>query len=424
MNLLILTVTVVLLLAAGIAAAVFYAQARSSRRALQVCSDLIHGIFKSLEETSSVTRILSQDPPEEELRRLQDFILERNQKAVIENESLWGIMNNLPDGIVAADTDFQVVACNRAFCRLMDMPEAQHNDKKVFQILRHHAPLQAAEDFLKSANKNFSEIEFVLPSEKWIRLKMFRVSGIRRVSMLFVFSDISGIKKLENMRRDFVANVSHELRTPLTSIQGFVETLLGGASEEPDARNHFLSLMHKDTQRLGRLIEDLLELSKIENQSQVFKKEKLNAAREIKEVLELFLLRCRQKKIQTVEQIEPNLEVYAHKDQFRQVLINILDNAVKFTPENGTISLSAVKSGNAGIEIRITDSGPGVRPENKNRIFQRFFREDKARSRETGGTGLGLSIVKHIMEAHHGRVHCEPGPDGKGTAFVLFFAVA
>lgn len=371
-----------------------------------------------------MTRILAQEPPEQELKRLQGFIFKRNQKAIVENKALHGLINGFPDGIVAISTDFGVEVCNKAFCRLMNVSDADHQGKKLFEIVRFHAALQATEDFFKNANETTSEIEFLMPNDKWIRLTMIHLSDAANMAGLFIFSDITAIKRLENMRRDFVANVSHELRTPLTSIQGFVETLLDGASDDDAARFHFLGLMRKDTERLSRLIEDLLVLSKIENPSQVFKKEKLNASHEIGEILDLFRLRFSQKKIDFKEMVEADLEVYAQRDQFRQVLINLLDNAAKYTPERGSVILHSKKIGNSGIEIRVTDSGIGVQPENQEKIFQRFFREDKARSRETGGTGLGLSIVKHIMEVHHGRVHCEPGENGRGTSFVLFFPLA
>ncbi len=424
MTFLFATLGSVLVLILAATAYYFWFRFRSVQKSLDACSDSLQSIFKEIEEPSAVTRILAQEPPEQELKRLQNFIFKRNQKAVVENEALHGLINGFPDGIVAVNADFTVEVCNKAFCRLMNVPEADHRGKKLFEILRFHAALQATEDFFKKADEKISEIEFLIPNDKWIRLTMMHLSSARGIAALFIFSDITAIKRLENMRRDFVANVSHELRTPLTSIQGFVETLLDGASDDDAARFHFLGLMRKDTERLSRLIEDLLVLSKIENPSQIFKKEKLNASHEISEVLDLFRLRFSQKKIDFKEQVEPGLDVYAHRDQFRQVLINLLDNAVKFTPENETIILSAQKSGYAGIEIRVTDSGLGVQPENQEKIFQRFFREDKARSRETGGTGLGLSIVKHIMEAHHGRVHCEPGENGRGTSFILFFPLA
>ncbi|HCM41737.1 MAG TPA: hypothetical protein DIS66_00275 [Candidatus Omnitrophica bacterium] len=423
MNLLILFL-LPLLFVAVVTAVFLYFRTKAFQKSLSDCSDALQAIFNLLEEPSSVTRILSQEPPEQELKRLQSLLLKRNQKTLIENESLRGVIYGFPNGIVAVNADLEVTICNPAFCRLMNVPEAGHGGKKLFEVLRYHAALQAAEDFFRQGSKTVFEMEFLNQSEKWIQLTMIRISDIRGVAALFVFTDISSIKRLENMRRDFVANVSHELRTPLTSIQGFVETLLDGASDDDAARFHFLGLMRKDTERLARLIEDLLVLSKIENPSQIFKKEKLSVTKESKEVLELFRLRFSQKKISFYEKTESDLEVHAHRDQFRQVLINLLDNSVKFTPENGKVTLIAKKIGNTGIEIRITDSGQGIQPENRDKVFQRFFREDKARSRDTGGTGLGLSIVKHIMEAHHGSVRCEPGEQGAGTVFILFFPLA
>lgn len=405
-------------------AVLFYLRFRQANQSLGACSEALQKIFKLMEETSSVTRILSQEPPEQELKRLEDLIVNQNQRAVSENDSFRGLINNFPDGVVAVNGNLSVVVCNLAFCRLMDVAQDEHQGKQLFQILRHHAALQAAEEFFQIGEKAAVEVEFCIKSEKWIKLKIIKTFNVRGITALLIVSDVSKIKQLENMRRDFVANVSHELRTPLTSIQGFMETLLEGASEDVDARRRFLELMSKDTDRLGRLISDLLVLSKIENQSHVFKKEKLSVSREAEEVMALFSLTLSKNKINFKKEVESNLEVYAHKDQFRQVLINILDNAVKFTPEDGVIFLSAKKFGNTGVEIRIMNSGPSVHPDNYEKIFQRFFREDKARSRDTGGTGLGLSIVKHVMETHHGRVSCQAGPEGKGTVFVLFFPVA
>lgn len=390
------------------------------RKTLESCSDLLQEIFKTLEEPSTVTRILSQESPEEELVRLQLLLQKRGQEVFFENRALKQVLGGIPDGLVAINDSQTVIFSNLEFCRLMGLSEESLEGKKLFEILRHHHALKAAEYFLSQGDEISSEIEFLVNAEKMLQLKMIRLNQESAVHVILVLSDITPLKKLEAMRRDFVANVSHELRTPLTSIQGFVETLLDGAGADQATRERFLGIMKNDAERLRRLIEDLLTLSRIENQTQDFEKQNLNVLAEIEEVLNLFSLRIQQKRLNFNKMVSRDLELNANRDQFRQVLVNLLDNAVKFTPEGGVISISAELSKKRQIQIRVKDSGTGIQPENREKIFQRFFREDKARSRETGGTGLGLAIVKHIMEVHRGEVVCEENSSG-GSVFILTF---
>lgn len=411
---------VLLLLVASAATLALYFSNRRLTKKLDSCSDLIHDIFKVLDEPSSVNRILSQETPAEELSRLKHLLERRGQSIMLENQALRQTLRELPDGVVALDSLRSVIFCNREFCNLFQIPNDSHEGKKVFEILRHHAALTAAENFLSQTLEDIAEGEFLVAADKTLRLRMIRLKPGSVVDSLFVFSDISQLKKLEAMRRDFVANVSHELRTPLTSIHGFIETLLEGAGADTATRERFLGLMKTDSERLRRLIEDLLALSRIESQTAGFEKLPLNVSVEVDEALELFALRIHQKRLALEKKIEPDLVVSANPDQFRQVLVNLLDNAVKFTPEGGLISVVAVNL-NGKVEIRIADSGSGVHPDNREKIFQRFFREDKARSRETGGTGLGLAIVKHIVESHLGQVRCEGGPNQRGSVFILTF---
>lgn len=398
-----------------------YKRNRASRKALEDCSDLLQEIFKMVDETSSTTRILSQETPKQELKRLKYLLESKTSLALRENGALRRVLNNFPDGLVALDAERNVLFCNPVYCELMSVPMQKHEGKKLFEILRHHVALAEAEKFLNQEASFSSEVELVTSSEKTLRMRMICERSATPMTTLFVFSDVSNLKKLEAMRRDFVANVSHELRTPLTSIYGFIETLLAGAGEDVEARNKFLNLMKSDSERLRRLIEDLLTLSRIESQTRDFEKQTLDVENEIDSVLELFELRKKQKNLNMNKKIEADLTLNANRDQFRQVLINLLDNAVKFTPEKGSVGIVAKHSENKTIEISIFDSGVGIHPDNHEKVFQRFFREDKARSRETGGTGLGLSIVKHIMEAHGGQVRCEVGPENRGSMFTITF---
>lgn len=403
-----------------LAALWFYYGRQAARKSLESCSETLQEIFTDLGEPSAITRILTQEPPENELKQLKHYLEKKGQSAILEKEALYYVINRLPDGIIALDVSMGIFFCNQEFCRLLGVSEGRHAGKKLFEILRYRVALDAAEAFLGQSERSFSEVEFVTAEGKTLRMRMVRARGNLWADAVFVLSDVSVLKRLETMRRDFVANVSHELKTPLTSIQGFTETLLDGAGEDLSARNHFLNLMKKDIERLRRLIEDLLALSRFESQPSGFEKQEIDLAVELDETLDAFNLRIKEKSIFLKKEISEKVSVYANRDQFRQVLVNLLDNAVKFTPEKGQMIVSAELLEN-GLKIQVTDSGPGVQPKNREKVFQRFFREDKARSRETGGTGLGLAIVKHIMEAHHGNVRCEAGPEGKGARFVLFF---
>ena len=393
---------------------------RLSRKMLEDCSDLLQEIFKRVDESSAMTRILAQETPKQELKRLKYLLEKRRRVAEHEKNALRRVLNGLPDGVIALDSSRNVVFCNLAYCDLMSIPEETHEGKKCFEILRHHVALTESEKFLNQSEVDFSETEFLTNGQKTLKMRMIRIKEETTTLDVFVFSDISKLKKLEVMRRDFVANVSHELRTPLTSIHGFIETLLDGAGAETATRERFLGLMKTDSERLRRLIEDLLALSRIESGASDFEKQTIHVSVEADEILELFALRIHQKRLALNKQINQDLVVSANRDQFRQVLVNLLDNAVKFTPDGGLVSIMVTVLKNGQVEIRVADSGVGVSSDNREKIFQRFFREDKARSRETGGTGLGLAIVKHIMEAHRGQVRCEENPSG-GSIFIITF---
>lgn len=422
MNAFLFNLVVVAWLAMGGALFFVWGRQRKVRQERDACSSLLQEIFELVGETSVVTRILSQETPEQELVRLKNLLEKKIHTTFSANTELRRILNIFPDGVVALDVSLQVIFCNPVYCEMFGLLNEEHQGKKLFEVLRHHLALKDAESFLDQADAVNVETELVTASEKTIKMRMIRVGQDSQTLFVFIFSDVSDLKKLESMRRDFVANVSHELRTPLTSIHGLIETLLAGAGEDSETRKRFLSLMKVDSERLRRLIEDLLLLSRVESQPRGFEKQKINVLAEVDEALELFALRIHQKRLALEKKIDPELMVNANADQFRQVLVNLFDNAIKFTPEAGQVGIEAqLQDLGQGIEFRVIDSGVGIHPDNREKIFQRFFREDKARSRETGGTGLGLAIVKHIVEMHGGKIRCESGPQQRGSAFIFSF---
>jgi two-component system phosphate regulon sensor histidine kinase PhoR len=231
-----------------------------------------------------------------------------------------------------------------------------------------------------------------------------------------VFHDITRLKNLERIREDFVANVSHELRTPLTTIKGYSETLLEGALRE-EVAFQFVQIIKKHADRLEKIVEDLLSLSKIEARTFTLRRETLSLAELVEDVLEL-MKEPAEKRAITLSRggMDPALFVSGEKGYLEQVLVNLVDNAIKYGREGGIVSISATAKIPGEIEISVADDGMGIPREDLSRIFERFYRVDKGRSKELGGTGLGLSIVKHLVQAHGGRVWAESRP-GKGSTF-------
>ncbi len=225
------------------------------------------------------------------------------------------------------------------------------------------------------------------------------------------------LERLERVRKDFVINVSHELRTPLASIQGYAETLLEGAVQDPQVNLKFVQIILQNAQRLARLTADLLTLSRIELQQKTFQFAPYSINALLKQHLEAIRPLAEQKNIQlSLKAAPPETEVFCDEEAMHQILTNLVDNALKYTPEDGSVEVSARPIEGDRIEVSVRDSGIGIPPEEQSRLFERFYRVDKARSRELGGTGLGLAIVKHLVRAQGGEVGIESTP-GVGSRF-------
>jgi two-component system phosphate regulon sensor histidine kinase PhoR len=232
--------------------------------------------------------------------------------------------------------------------------------------------------------------------------------------VLLVLHDVTELRRLERVRSEFVANVSHELRTPLTCIKGYLETLLDGALDDRAHARRFLEVAGTHAERLDRLIDDLLELSNIESGRVTLVPKRLDLGEVVAGVAAMFERRTGQSH-QTLERTVPvGLSVQADRDRLVQILVNLVDNAVKFTPEGGRIGIEAGPAGDGRVEIRVSDTGIGIPSTDLPRITERFYRVDKDRSREVGGTGLGLAITKHLVQAHGGELHVESAL-GQGT---------
>ncbi|WP_147803415.1 two-component system histidine kinase PnpS [Alkalicoccus halolimnae] len=235
--------------------------------------------------------------------------------------------------------------------------------------------------------------------------------------IVLVFHDITELKKLEQTRKDFVANVSHELKTPVTSLKGFTETLLDGAMHDEDLREKFLTIIAKESERLEVLISDLLELSRIEGEHFNLNWEEVDLAVLTSEVTTMLADKAKEKDMNLYTKTDGNVKVLADSARLKQVLINLINNAIVYTPQGGDIRIR-VRGQEENVVIEVSDTGIGITKKEIPRIFERFYRVDRARSRNSGGTGLGLAIVKHLAEAHHAKISVDSKP-GKGTTFRL-----
>ena len=361
--------------------------------------------IKSKDELGELSDTLN-----EMARELQKLFLNLNS----EREELQGIISAMVECLVVLDRNGKVILSNKSFIDLLDIsPDTSMVGKRYREILQ-------STDF-NELFKSASETDAPQSREIHIGEKIFWGSGIlvskeQDKKIIVVLHDITEIKRLDKVKADFVANVSHELRTPLTSIKGFVETLQDGAINDPKQSSRFLSIIAHHTDRMNKIISDLLQLSQIESKEFQLKIEPFP----IKELIEDVLFTLKHSAQEKLQNIEINLysegqKVLGDKYRINQALTNLLDNAIKYTPEKGTIKIESRDKGEF-VEVVVIDNGIGIPQNDLPRVFERFYTVDKGRSRELGGTGLGLSIVKHIIESHGGKVYVE-SEIGKGSEF-------
>jgi two-component system phosphate regulon sensor histidine kinase PhoR len=326
------------------------------------------------------------------------------------------LFNSMLEGLLLLDRNRRIYLANRAFKNLFGL-KTELRGKTVMEALRVHE-LAALVERVESDGQVL-DYELKLPelSERWLQVNaaaIFNSAGEREGTIL-VFHDLTRLKQLERTREEFVANVSHELRTPLSLIKGYVETLLDGARDNPEVAGRFLKIIERNTSRLDLLIQDLLAISALESGRMTLNLQPVELRPLAEKVLADLKTRTDAKDVKLVNDL-PELTAMADANRLEQVLANLVDNAIKYGRADGAVIIGGRKDDADKIEIFVQDDGPGIPPEALDRVFERFYRVDKARSREQGGTGLGLSIVKHIVQNHGGKVWVKSEP-GKGATF-------
>lgn len=367
----------------------------------------------------------------DETRKLADninyLVDELNAKIKLANEEsskLVAAFASMTEGVMILDAEERIEVVNQAMSNMLAMQYGDITGKTLMEAFRNADLQKAFLKFKESRETVFQEITLGNIQPVILSVSITGVkSNIDLEKTMIVFHDVTRLKKLERVRVDFVANVTHEIRTPLTAILGYLETLRDGAISNPDEAQKFIDIILKHAERLNRLVEDLLTISKIELGEVKFHLENISVGEAVNHVMPIIAPHAKVKNI-TLENLMPEIisRIKADKDRISQIFINILDNAVKFTPENGKVTIAAEET-KEYVAVTISDTGIGIPREEIERLGERFYRVDRNRSRELGGTGLGLSIVKHLMIAHGGKMEIT-SQLGQGTKVLLFFPLA
>ncbi|WP_430509576.1 two-component system histidine kinase PnpS [Gottfriedia solisilvae] len=383
----------------------------------QVAIELSKGNYKArtFTESNETTTMLSQS-----MNVLAKNLQEMTTQQEMQQDRLNTLIHNIGSSVVLINSRGHVNLINKTYKEIFKVDSRSIIGELYYDAFKHKEIVEIVEEIFLKEVKVRKQIILPLSIER----KHFEVYGAPIIGInhewkgiVLVFHDISELKKLEQVRKDFFANVSHELKTPITSIKGFTETLLDGAMENEELCKNFLSIILTESDRMQSLIQDLLDLSKIEQQNFKLDRNDVSVKLIIEDVQQMLIQKAAEKDIDFALYLKTPLVVNADALRLKQVFINLIDNAIHYTPNGGKVFITASET-NEQIVVRVNDTGVGIGKEEISRIFERFYRVDKARSRNSGGTGLGLAIVKHLVEAHKGKIEVE-SKLGHGTSFIV-----
>jgi two-component system, OmpR family, phosphate regulon sensor histidine kinase PhoR len=347
-----------------------------------------------------------------------------------DRQQLRTVLSSMVEGVVAVDAEQRVLFANERAGHLLEFAARNAVGRFLWELIRHRSIHEVIQSAMSRGEEQTQELTWNGPGTKSLVVHVARLPGPHSASFdkgnnrgqrgaVLVFHDNTELRRLERLRQEFVANVSHELKTPLAIIQACVETLIDGAMDDPPHRGKFLDRIADQATRLHNLILDLLRLARIESEIEVFTKEKLDLAVIVNECLEKHrtLAEGKKQRLEMAPDLKP-AGAWANEEALRQILDNLVDNAIKYTPEGGHVRVRWAREGDKTL-FEIKDTGIGIADVDLPRIFERFYRVDKARSRDLGGTGLGLAIVKHLAQAMHGHVQAHSSP-GEGSTFTVY----
>ncbi|MCG8586393.1 MAG: cell wall metabolism sensor histidine kinase WalK, partial [Pirellulales bacterium] len=349
-------------------------------------------------------------------------ISEKGREFAENSERLEAVLGGMIEGVLAVDGDERILFANRAAHSLFEFATPEFVGHPIWETVRNPTIQQVVRQALNDETKDRVELE--LPrTQSIVELSANRLPGDPCPGVILVVHDVTELRRLEGVRQQFVSNVSHELKTPLTSIQAYTETLLSGAIDEPEHNREFLHRIEEHAERLHALILDLLQLARIESGADVFAVDAVSLGDAVQFCVEEHSDIAQMKNVAIESHQPPALvKVRADAEGLRTILDNLVENAINYTPEGGRVDIRWKSNGAAAL-IEVADTGVGIAKEHRARIFERFYRVDKARSREVGGTGLGLSIVKHLTKEFGGSVEVDSQP-GKGSTFTVELPLA
>ncbi len=332
------------------------------------------------------------------------------------------VLSDLRDAIIVIRPGGDIFYANRAAIELFTLGPVGFLNKQLLEVIRLPELADLLEEARAFKRPHEAEIKFYAPAERTLLVSVdpIRSGSGHDIGSGVVFRDITEMKRLENLRSEFVANVSHELKTPLTAIRGYAETLLNGALTDAEHNTEFVQKIEKHAANLGVLIDDLLEISQLEGRRGLGDFAPVAVGEVVGRVRETLADKAARKKVElTVTCADRELSVSGIEDQIYRAVLNLADNALNYTDPGGRVTISCARRAD-GTELSVSDTGIGIAPEHLPRLFERFYRVDKARSRDLGGTGLGLAIVKHVMNLHGGQALVE-SREGRGSKFTLVF---
>jgi two-component system, OmpR family, phosphate regulon sensor histidine kinase PhoR len=355
------------------------------------------------------------------LNEMARQLQERIQTISRQRNELEAILSSMTEGVLAVDEQGHIVSINQAAAKFLGADPSSAVGRSVEEIVRNTDFQEFVQATLNTEHPGQRDVALPSAENRIVRLDGAALADGKghKSGAVIVISDMTRIRRLEEVRRDFVANVSHELRTPITSIKGFVETLLEGAFRKPQEAERFLRIIAKHSDRLNAIVEDLLVLSSLEEgaENRKITLEKVPLRPILKSVIEMSAIKAEERQIAVELDCEEQIEAQINTVLLEQALLNLVDNAIKYSEPESHVRLEAQRTGE-WIAISVRDNGPGIARIHQDRIFERFYVVDKSRSRKLGGTGLGLAIVKHIAEVHGGHVTVQSAP-GAGSTFTI-----
>ncbi len=374
-----------------------------------------------LSQKAKIYRIQEIADLAEAMNRMAEELNNRFNTIVSQRNELETVLSSMMEGVIAVDIEEKIIKVNASAAAMLHMDPQTCKGKTIQEMIRNTSFQNLVSRSITEHPAMETDIAFYNGEERMLKVHSspLRDADDEIMGTLMVMEDVTQLRRLENVRRDFVANVSHEIKTPLTAIKGFVETLTHDKSEDREDAKRFLAIILRHVDRLNAIVEDLLSLSAIEREKEGRGIDRKTAS--VRDVVETAVQVCRpkasEKNIEITTRVDPSIMADMDVTLFEQAIVNILDNAVKYSEADSTVNIEAAETGGE-IVIRIIDHGTGISKEHLPRLFERFYRVDKARSRKLGGTGLGLSIVKHIVQAHGGTVSAD-STLGRGSMFAI-----